>query len=136
MADGPCGEAFKESFSCFMFSQEEEKGEQCRGPSESCHKRTSRHALKGHHALSPPPPSLFSQGSECVELFRNLQECMVEHSEYYGGSEAAEEEAQEAAEGEAQEAATAEETQVLTIATEAGEGLATDESASAAPQKP
>jgi intermembrane space import and assembly protein 40 len=29
MADGPCGEKFKDAFSCFVFSQEEPKGMDC-----------------------------------------------------------------------------------------------------------
>jgi intermembrane space import and assembly protein 40 len=29
MADGPCGENFKEAFSCFVFSKEEPKGVDC-----------------------------------------------------------------------------------------------------------
>ena len=27
MTDGPCGDKFKDAFSCFVYSQEEEKGE-------------------------------------------------------------------------------------------------------------
>lgn len=29
MADGPCGEQFREAFSCFVYSKEEPKGVEC-----------------------------------------------------------------------------------------------------------
>ncbi|KAG5274478.1 hypothetical protein AALO_G00136750 [Alosa alosa] len=47
MASGPCGQQFKEAFSCFHYSKEEVKG------------------------------------SECVENFRNMQECMQRYPELY-----------------------------------------------------
>eukprot|EP00045_Choanoeca_perplexa_P020856 m.5188 g.5188 ORF g.5188 m.5188 type:complete len:148 (-) comp7480_c0_seq1:223-666(-) len=31
MTDGPCGDKFKEAFSCFVYSQEEQKGSDCVG---------------------------------------------------------------------------------------------------------
>ncbi|XP_062401925.1 mitochondrial intermembrane space import and assembly protein 40 isoform X2 [Sardina pilchardus] len=47
MASGPCGQQFKEAFSCFHYSSEEVKG------------------------------------SECVENFRSMQECMQRYPELY-----------------------------------------------------
>ncbi|KAL2076531.1 hypothetical protein ACEWY4_027870 [Coilia grayii] len=47
MASGPCGQQFKEAFSCFHYSKEEVKG------------------------------------SDCVENFRNMQECMQRYPELY-----------------------------------------------------
>lgn len=47
MASGPCGQQFKEAFSCFHYSNEEVKG------------------------------------SECIETFRNMQECMQKYPELY-----------------------------------------------------
>lgn len=48
MAHGPCGEQFREAFSCFVFSKEEPKG------------------------------------VECIEHFKNMQNCFREHPEIYG----------------------------------------------------
>lgn len=64
MASGPCGQQFKDAFSCFHYSKEEVKG------------------------------------SECVEYFRGMQDCMQKYPELYpqedesesapsGGAEAA-----------------------------------------------
>ncbi|KAL7843676.1 hypothetical protein AOLI_G00251880 [Acnodon oligacanthus] len=64
MASGPCGQQFKDAFSCFHYSKEEVKG------------------------------------SECVDHFRSMQECMQKYPELYpqeddsesapsGGAEAA-----------------------------------------------
>ncbi|KAI4880994.1 hypothetical protein NFI96_012552 [Prochilodus magdalenae] len=64
MASGPCGQQFKDAFSCFHYSKEEVKG------------------------------------SECVDYFRSMQECMQKYPELYpqeddseggpsGGAEAA-----------------------------------------------
>ncbi|TTB85613.1 Mitochondrial intermembrane space import and assembly protein 40 [Bagarius yarrelli] len=47
MASGPCGQQFKDAFSCFHYSQEEVKG------------------------------------SECIEYFRGMQECMQKYPELY-----------------------------------------------------
>ncbi|XP_026872394.2 mitochondrial intermembrane space import and assembly protein 40 [Electrophorus electricus] len=47
MASGPCGQQFKEAFSCFHYSTEEVKG------------------------------------SECIEHFRGMQECMQKYPELY-----------------------------------------------------
>ncbi|MCJ8744211.1 hypothetical protein PDJAM_G00116000 [Pangasius djambal] len=47
MASGPCGQQFKDAFSCFHYSKEEVKG------------------------------------SECVEYFRGMQECMQKYPELY-----------------------------------------------------
>ncbi|XP_059385707.1 mitochondrial intermembrane space import and assembly protein 40-like [Carassius carassius] len=47
MASGPCGEQFKDAFSCFHYSKEELKG------------------------------------SDCVENFRSMQECMQKYPELY-----------------------------------------------------
>lgn len=47
MASGPCGQQFKEAFSCFHYSKEEVKG------------------------------------SECLENFRSMQECMQRYPELY-----------------------------------------------------
>lgn len=47
MASGPCGQQFKEAFSCFHYSKEEVKG------------------------------------SNCVENFRSMQECMQKYPELY-----------------------------------------------------
>lgn len=47
MASGPCGQQFKEAFSCFHYSKEEVKG------------------------------------SDCVENFRSMQECMQKYPELY-----------------------------------------------------
>ncbi|XP_066285373.1 mitochondrial intermembrane space import and assembly protein 40-B-like [Branchiostoma lanceolatum] len=47
MASGPCGEPFKEAFSCFHYSPAEPKG------------------------------------SDCIEEFRNMQECMSKYPELY-----------------------------------------------------
>ncbi|XP_078677241.1 mitochondrial intermembrane space import and assembly protein 40-B-like isoform X2 [Branchiostoma floridae x Branchiostoma belcheri] len=47
MASGPCGEPFKEAFSCFHYSQAEPKG------------------------------------SDCIEEFRSMQECMSKYPELY-----------------------------------------------------
>ncbi|GAA6063318.1 hypothetical protein JCM10212_005486 [Sporobolomyces blumeae] len=48
MADGPCGEDFKQAFSCFVYSEAEPKG------------------------------------VDCVEKFRNMQECFRKHPDIYG----------------------------------------------------
>ncbi|XP_030633028.1 mitochondrial intermembrane space import and assembly protein 40 [Chanos chanos] len=47
MASGPCGQQFKDAFSCFHYSKEEVKG------------------------------------SDCVENFRSMQECMQKYPELY-----------------------------------------------------
>lgn len=47
MASGPCGQQFKDAFSCFHYSKEEVKG------------------------------------SECIEHFRSMQECMQKYPELY-----------------------------------------------------
>ncbi|XP_066529312.1 mitochondrial intermembrane space import and assembly protein 40 [Hoplias malabaricus] len=47
MASGPCGQQFKDAFSCFHYSKEEVKG------------------------------------SECVDYFRSMQECMQKYPELY-----------------------------------------------------
>lgn len=47
MASGPCGQQFKEAFSCFHYSKEEVKG------------------------------------SECLDNFRSMQECMQRYPELY-----------------------------------------------------
>lgn len=47
MASGPCGQQFKDAFSCFHYSKEEIKG------------------------------------SDCVENFRGMQECMQKYPELY-----------------------------------------------------
>jgi intermembrane space import and assembly protein 40 len=51
MAHGPCGEQFKEAFSCFIFSEEEPKG------------------------------------INCVEAFKNMQDCFREHPDVYADGE-------------------------------------------------
>lgn len=48
MGNGPCGDNFKEAFSCFHYSEEEMKG------------------------------------SDCLEQFKNMQECFVKFPEEYG----------------------------------------------------
>ncbi|KAG9545928.1 hypothetical protein KCU79_g16220, partial [Aureobasidium melanogenum] len=48
MAYGPCGEQFREAFSCFVFSKEEPKG------------------------------------MDCIEKFKNMQNCFREHPDVYG----------------------------------------------------
>ncbi|KAL7008012.1 mitochondrial phosphate carrier protein [Cystobasidiomycetes sp. EMM_F5] len=48
MAHGPCGEQFKAAFSCFVYSQEEPKGQ------------------------------------DCIEKFKDMQECFRAHPEAYG----------------------------------------------------
>ncbi|KAI1918117.1 Oxidoreductase [Ophidiomyces ophidiicola] len=48
MAHGPCGEDFKEAFSCFVFSTEEPKG------------------------------------MDCIDKFKNMQDCFKLHPEIYG----------------------------------------------------
>lgn len=64
MAHGPCGDQFREAFSCFVFSKDEPKG------------------------------------IDCVDRFKNMQDCFRAHPDIYGAEleeEAAEElEAQEA----------------------------------------
>ncbi|XP_065067148.1 mitochondrial intermembrane space import and assembly protein 40-B-like [Rhopilema esculentum] len=47
MADGPCGQEFRASFSCFHFSEADPKG------------------------------------SDCIDQFRSMQECFVQHPEVY-----------------------------------------------------
>lgn len=47
MASGPCGQQFKDAFSCFHYSKEEVKG------------------------------------SECIDYFRGMQECMQKYPELY-----------------------------------------------------
>ncbi|XP_067941147.1 mitochondrial intermembrane space import and assembly protein 40-B-like [Watersipora subatra] len=47
MATGPCGQEFREAFSCFHYSKEEMKG------------------------------------SECVELFQKMSECMSQYPDLY-----------------------------------------------------
>lgn len=47
MASGPCGQQFKDAFSCFHYSKEEVKG------------------------------------SECIDHFRGMQECMQKYPELY-----------------------------------------------------
>ena len=49
MAHGPCGEQFKEAFSCFVFSKEEPKG------------------------------------MDCIDNFKNMQDCFREHPDVYKG---------------------------------------------------
>ncbi len=51
MAQGPCGETFKEAFSCFVYSQADPKG------------------------------------SDCIEYFKAMHECVAAHPEVYGGDE-------------------------------------------------
>ncbi|KAH0174118.1 hypothetical protein KCU67_g941, partial [Aureobasidium melanogenum] len=48
MAHGPCGEQFREAFSCFVFSKEEPKG------------------------------------MDCIDKFKNMQNCFREHPDVYG----------------------------------------------------
>ncbi|KAK5999865.1 hypothetical protein QM012_004953 [Aureobasidium pullulans] len=48
MAYGPCGEQFREAFSCFVFSKEEPKG------------------------------------MDCIDKFKNMQNCFREHPDVYG----------------------------------------------------
>ncbi|KAL1305314.1 hypothetical protein AAFC00_002216 [Neodothiora populina] len=48
MAHGPCGEQFREAFSCFVYSQEEPKG------------------------------------VDCIDKFKNMQNCFREHPDIYG----------------------------------------------------
>ncbi|KAH0363251.1 hypothetical protein KCU65_g7523, partial [Aureobasidium melanogenum] len=48
MAYGPCGEQFREAFSCFVYSKEEPKG------------------------------------MDCIEKFKNMQNCFREHPDVYG----------------------------------------------------
>lgn len=47
MAHGPCGEEFKRAFSCFVYSEEEQKG------------------------------------VDCIEFFKEMQDCFREHPEIY-----------------------------------------------------
>jgi len=49
MGKGPCGEEFKDAFSCFHYSDAEPKG------------------------------------SDCLDQFKNMQECFVKFPEVYGG---------------------------------------------------
>eukprot|EP00051_Salpingoeca_urceolata_P028383 m.486552 g.486552 ORF g.486552 m.486552 type:complete len:152 (+) comp24490_c0_seq1:500-955(+) len=51
MADGVCGESFKEAFSCFVHSEADPKG------------------------------------SDCVEAFTKMHECIMAHPEEYGGQD-------------------------------------------------
>ena len=51
MAHGPCGQQFREAFSCFVFSEQEPKG------------------------------------IDCVEKFKNMQDCFREHPDVYGEGE-------------------------------------------------
>ncbi|EGD81593.1 hypothetical protein PTSG_02308 [Salpingoeca rosetta] len=44
MADGPCGETFKAAFSCFVYSQAEEKGSDCIQQFEAMHECFNQHA--------------------------------------------------------------------------------------------
>jgi len=48
MAHGPCGQQFREAFSCFVYSEQEPKG------------------------------------IDCVEKFKNMQDCFREHPDVYG----------------------------------------------------
>ncbi|GAB7349001.1 hypothetical protein MBLNU459_g7977t3 [Dothideomycetes sp. NU459] len=64
MAHGPCGDQFREAFSCFVFSKEEPKG------------------------------------VECIDKFKNMQNCFREHPDIYG-SELDEEETEDALNGSA-----------------------------------
>ncbi|KAJ5263619.1 hypothetical protein N7478_011224 [Penicillium angulare] len=48
MAHGPCGEAFKAAFSCFVYSEEEPKG------------------------------------MDCIEKFKDMQDCFRQHPDVYG----------------------------------------------------
>ncbi|KAF8493631.1 hypothetical protein JB92DRAFT_2749944 [Gautieria morchelliformis] len=48
MAHGPCGQQFREAFSCFVFSEQEPKG------------------------------------VDCIEKFKNMQDCFREHPDVYG----------------------------------------------------
>eukprot|EP00049_Salpingoeca_infusionum_P000028 m.36565 g.36565 ORF g.36565 m.36565 type:complete len:144 (-) comp10025_c0_seq1:251-682(-) len=50
MTEGPCGELFKEAFSCFVYSQAEDKG------------------------------------SDCVEQFQAMHECLRENMDFYDTS--------------------------------------------------
>jgi mitochondrial intermembrane space import and assembly protein 40 len=51
MAHGPCGQQFREAFSCFVYSEQEPKG------------------------------------IDCVEKFKNMQDCFREHPDVYGEGE-------------------------------------------------
>ena len=48
MAEGPCGDSFKDAFSCFVYSKADPRG------------------------------------SDCVEQFQQLQNCLLSHPEVYG----------------------------------------------------
>eukprot|EP00039_Didymoeca_costata_P019822 m.339079 g.339079 ORF g.339079 m.339079 type:complete len:137 (+) comp18652_c0_seq1:113-523(+) len=58
MTEGPCGEAFKEAFSCFVYSKEEPKG------------------------------------SDCMEEFKAMHDCIQNNQDYYKNDEEEEEEDQ------------------------------------------
>ena len=51
MAHGPCGQQFREAFSCFVYSEQEPKG------------------------------------IDCIEKFKNMQDCFREHPDVYGEGE-------------------------------------------------
>lgn len=67
MVQPPCGEKFKEAFSCFVYSKEEPKG------------------------------------SDCIDMFREMQTCFQAHPEVYGDLATGEDEDDEDDEEESQE---------------------------------
>lgn len=87
MASGPCGQQFKEAFSCFHYSKEEVKG------------------------------------SECLENFRNMQECMQKFPELYP-QEDDEPPKKAAAEGPTSEEEAAASTTTTTTDTDSGSASA------------
>lgn len=60
MADGPCGEEFKEAFSCFVYSETEPKGIDCIGKFEAmrtCFKQHPEHYKEELYEDDEPVPS-------------------------------------------------------------------------------
>eukprot|EP00730_Choanoeca_flexa_P000079 TRINITY_DN10034_c0_g2_i3.p1 TRINITY_DN10034_c0_g2~~TRINITY_DN10034_c0_g2_i3.p1 ORF type:complete len:144 (+),score=35.22 TRINITY_DN10034_c0_g2_i3:89-520(+) len=87
MTDGPCGEKFKDAFSCFVYSQEEEKG------------------------------------SDCINQFQAMQECLVANADYYGFND--EEENKETTEAATDSSDVKETAEAVTeVAIEAAESVA------------
>lgn len=61
MADGPCGEEFKEAFSCFVYSETEPKGIDCIGKFEAmrtCFKQHPEHYKEELYEDDEPVPSV------------------------------------------------------------------------------
>lgn len=75
MADGPCGEEFKEAFSCFVYSETEPKGIDCIGKFEAmrtCFKQHPEHYKEELYEDDEPVPS--TDGEVAAETVSVVEE--------------------------------------------------------------